>query len=81
MNSVWPAPAKPCSDLSMRINVHKSFGERECPGCAMTVEANHNRCPICGYEFPHPSPLRKQVTIWGSLLLLVLFLLLSLRLL
>ena len=36
----------------MKIDVSKSFGERECPSCACRVPAHHNRCPICAYEFP-----------------------------
>ena len=32
----------------MRIDPHARFGTRECPGCAVEVAANENRCPICG---------------------------------
>jgi len=42
---------------NMRVETDKDFGTRECPGCGLDVEANHNRCPVCGYEFPNvPEP-------------------------
>jgi len=42
---------------------------RECPSCAMEVDQNSAKCPICGYEFPqHKSSLK-----WIALLMLVLF--------
>lgn len=58
----------------MQINPHTDFGSRECPGCAVEVPANENRCPICGYEFPVRGPLHRHL-IWIVLLLLILFLL------
>ncbi len=30
------------------------MAERECPSCAMSVEAEAEVCPVCGYEFPEP---------------------------
>ncbi|MBP7008573.1 MAG: zinc ribbon domain-containing protein [Kiritimatiellae bacterium] len=54
---------------------------RECPGCAMEVPANENRCPICGYEFPGRGPLHRNL-VWIVLLMLALLLIplfLSLR--
>ena len=30
--------------------------QRECPSCAMMVEAEAKECPVCGYEFPEPKP-------------------------
>ena len=27
---------------------------RECPSCAMEVDAEADACPVCGYEFPEP---------------------------
>lgn len=44
----------------------------------MTVEANHNRCPICGYEFPNSPPHRRLLLWAGSLLLLIVFVILTL---
>ena len=54
---------------------------RECPGCAVDVPANENRCPICGYEFPARGPLHRNL-LWIVALFLALLLiplLLSLR--
>lgn len=65
----------------MKIEAHSDFGTRECPGCAVQVPANENRCPICGYEFPARGPLHRNL-IWIVLLFLALLLvpiLLSLR--
>ncbi len=71
-----------CASLAaMKIDPHAKFQTRECPGCAVEVPANENRCPICGYEFPARGPLHRNL-IWIVALLLVLFLLpllLSLR--
>lgn len=60
----------------MRIDNQRSFGTRECPSCATDVAANHNRCPICGYEFPNPSPVQKGMRIGGALLMLAILALL-----
>jgi hypothetical protein len=46
---------------------------RECPSCAMEIDANAKECPICGYEFPRYSAPTKMV----ALLLALLFLLSS----
>jgi hypothetical protein len=58
----------------MRIDTRRNFGTRECPSCATEVEANHNRCPICGYEFPVQPPARKA-TVWLVALILLILLL------
>lgn len=63
----------------MSIDPNKQFPSRECPGCAMEVNANENRCPICGYEFPQPRPFQRHALSWGALVLLILFLVLVLR--
>lgn len=64
----------------MKVDISKSFGQRECPSCACFVPANNNRCPICGYLFPVPTPRQRAFRLWGALLmLLVLFALLFLR--
>ena len=57
----------------MRIDPHAHFGTRECPGCAVEVAANENRCPICGYEFPGRGPLHRNL-VWIVLLFLALLL-------
>jgi hypothetical protein len=63
----------------MSIEVQTNFGKRECPSCACEVETNHNRCPICGYAFPHATSMQKGMRIGGALLMLaiLLFLILS----
>ncbi len=58
----------------MRADAHREFGRRECPSCATEVAANENRCPICGYEFPNPTPLQRDLRLWGALLMLALLL-------
>ena len=58
----------------MKIDPHHDFGTRECPGCACTVPANSNRCPICGYAFPARSSLQRGLP-WIVALLLALLLL------
>ena len=65
----------------MGVDVTKNFGSRECPSCACEVEANHNRCPICGYDFPNPTPAQKGMKLWGALLMLAIIAALMLRLL
>ena len=58
----------------MKIDLHKTFGTRECPSCASEVEANHNRCPICKYEFPTPpSSAHRTKAIVAVILLLLIF--------
>lgn len=58
----------------MRIETNKEFGTRECPSCATEVPTNHNRCPICGYEFP-VAPAGKKFTVWivAVILLVIIF--------
>lgn len=58
----------------MKVDLESDFGKRECPSCGIEVEANHNRCPICSYEFPNYGPARKGLKIWGSLILALLLL-------
>lgn len=36
---------------------------KECPGCAMDVDAEADICPICGYEFPK-QPLSLKIAVW-----------------
>lgn len=62
----------------MKIDPFKSFGLRECPSCATETERNQNRCPLCGYEFPHTPPARRWLLSLTALLLLTFFLLLAL---
>ncbi len=64
----------------MRIQTDTDFGLRSCPSCATHVPLNSNRCPICGYEFPHPTSLQRNMRLWGGLLMLLLFVFLAFRL-
>ena len=56
----------------MSIDHQKTFEKRECPACACEVPANNNRCPICGYEFPNPTPAQRGMRLWGALIMLAI---------
>jgi len=57
----------------MKIDSKKDFGRRECPSCAVMVDANNNNCPICQYEFPHEHPKKKAgIFVVGIILLIAL---------
>ena len=45
--------------------------KRECPSCAMEVDAKAKTCPICQFEFPQRNP----IYAWGAVILALLFLL------
>jgi RNA polymerase subunit RPABC4/transcription elongation factor Spt4 len=45
--------------------------KKECPSCAMDVDANSKVCPVCQYEFTRQGGALK----WTALLLALLFLL------
>ena len=47
---------------------------KECPSCAMEIDAKADVCPICQYEFPKQS----RVSVWVAVVLIVLLLLLFL---
>ncbi|MFH5885251.1 zinc ribbon domain-containing protein [Halalkalibaculum sp. DA3122] len=49
--------------------------KRECPGCAMKVDADAEACPVCGYEFPR-QPLSVQIAAWVMIVLLILWMVL-----
>ncbi|HYW36197.1 MAG TPA: zinc ribbon domain-containing protein [Balneolaceae bacterium] len=46
--------------------------KKECPGCAMMVDADADVCPICGYEFPRRSTTL-QIVAWILIIILLLF--------
>jgi hypothetical protein len=50
-------------------------GKKECPSCAMQVDANSKVCPICAYEFPG-KPVLKWVAIGLAILWLLYIILL-----
>jgi predicted amidophosphoribosyltransferase len=43
---------------------------RECPACAMEVDASADACPICGYEAPRQRT-SLQIAAWVMVLLLL----------
>jgi RNA polymerase subunit RPABC4/transcription elongation factor Spt4 len=44
--------------------------KKECPSCAMEIDADSRICPICGYEFPGT----KMGYKWIAILLVILIL-------
>jgi hypothetical protein len=46
--------------------------KKECPSCAMEIDATNKTCPICGYEFPRVSTNLKVVALLLALLFLYL---------
>jgi RNA polymerase subunit RPABC4/transcription elongation factor Spt4 len=45
--------------------------KKECPSCAMQIDADSKVCPICQYEFvQRPARLK-----WTAIILIILFLL------
>lgn len=56
------------------------FGKRgenrkmECPSCAVEVDADHDVCPICGYEFPKQS-LSFKIGVWVMIALFLIWML------
>jgi len=44
--------------------------KKECPSCAMEIDAKSKKCPVCNYEFPSSNSGLK----WAALLLALLFL-------
>ncbi|MEX0684610.1 MAG: zinc ribbon domain-containing protein [Balneolales bacterium] len=48
---------------------------KECPSCALEVDAQNEICPICGYEFPEQSSW-SYLVIWVMIALLLLWVLL-----
>ena len=48
----------------------KAMKKKECPSCAMMVDAKSQVCPVCEYEFPgRMGPLQ-----WAAIAIAVLFL-------
>lgn len=47
--------------------------KKECPSCAMEIDATSKVCPICGYEFPGAG--KNTALKWMAVLLVILFLL------
>lgn len=49
--------------------------KKECPGCAVEIDADAGVCTICGYEFPKQSKTM-QVMTWIMIILLIIWLIL-----
>jgi RNA polymerase subunit RPABC4/transcription elongation factor Spt4 len=49
--------------------------KKECPSCAMEIDAKEKICPICSYEFAEHSSAVKWVALLLALLFLLYFLL------
>ncbi|HTJ52070.1 MAG TPA: zinc ribbon domain-containing protein [Cyclobacteriaceae bacterium] len=45
--------------------------KKECPSCAMDIDAKSKVCPICGYEFAEHSAWIK----WTAIILVIVFVL------
>jgi len=41
--------------------------KKECPSCAMEIDAKLEECPICGYEFP----TQPKAWTWIAVVLLI----------
>jgi RNA polymerase subunit RPABC4/transcription elongation factor Spt4 len=39
------------------------MNQKECPSCAMDVDSNAEKCPICGYEFPQRKTINSKFII------------------
>lgn len=52
------------------------MAKKECPACAMEVEANSKVCPICGYEFAQTPGNKFQLIAIVLAIIFILFLLL-----
>lgn len=48
--------------------------KKECPSCAMEIEADLKICPICQYEFPRYAASMRWTAILLVVVLLVIWL-------
>ena len=46
--------------------------KKECPSCAMEIEEDCTKCPICNYEFPQ----QNKFIQWIAIILIIIFILL-----
>ncbi|MEL7002117.1 MAG: hypothetical protein AAFN93_05185 [Bacteroidota bacterium] len=49
--------------------------KKECPSCAMEIDAKSTVCPICSYEFPSTSKGYQIIAVLLVLLLILFFIL------
>jgi RNA polymerase subunit RPABC4/transcription elongation factor Spt4 len=47
--------------------------KKECPSCAMEIDAKSKVCPICGYEFAEGGSAMKWIVILLAIFLLLYF--------
>jgi RNA polymerase subunit RPABC4/transcription elongation factor Spt4 len=47
--------------------------KKECPSCAMEIDADSKVCPICSYEFPQTNKTYSVVAIILLVLILLYF--------
>jgi RNA polymerase subunit RPABC4/transcription elongation factor Spt4 len=45
--------------------------KKECPSCAMEIDAKSKVCPICAYEFTSTGGGRKWIAIFLLVLILI----------
>jgi len=45
--------------------------KKECPSCAMEIDADSKVCPICQYEFP----TQAKGDVWIAVILIIAFVL------
>jgi predicted amidophosphoribosyltransferase len=55
-----------------QLPIFKTMKKKECPSCAMEIDAKSKACPICGYEFPSRNASLKVVALILALLFLYL---------
>lgn len=46
--------------------------KKECPSCAMEIDAKSKVCPVCSYEFPSSNTTSRWIVIF-LILLFVLY--------
>lgn len=46
------------------------MSKRECPACAVEIDADAEVCPICGYDFPKRSK-GIQIMAWLMIILMI----------
>jgi succinate dehydrogenase/fumarate reductase-like Fe-S protein len=61
----------PTCQYTTALAYRRNMKKKECPSCAMEIDAKAKECPICGYEFPATNKVYQLVAI----LLIILFIL------
>ncbi|HEX6981334.1 MAG TPA: zinc ribbon domain-containing protein [Balneolaceae bacterium] len=55
-----------------KIVILSFMEKKECPSCAVEVDADAEVCPICGYEFPRQSTAVK-IAVWVMIALMLIW--------